>query len=316
MRESEDLRMHKLSAKEKTMEFSDYTPCTRHKQGHGFTLVELLVVMAILSLLMGILLPGLAEVRRQARRVIGTNNQRQIVSGVSLFAMDNDEKYPESVATIGFGDNWNWQEPTILTGDRKRSPRLHRSISSYLRPYINDASVMFCPNAPREHKYLQEAWDAGEDWGNPDAPMIKGPMIGTYCFYWNYVGFLGGRRGIFRGPRSASGGHEQSKLLVSCYFSYDHWQTRNAYSSCEKFRSAGLTEETWFSPAYWSGLNSNASLDTLKMKLHAGYTDGHVESYGPSEVIPMEVIVNPSTGAPYLSGLGPGVFYLPDTSLH
>ena len=68
--------------------------------------------------------------------------------------------------------------------------------------------------------------------------------------------------------------------------------------------------------AYWSGLNSNASLDTLKMKLHAGYTDGHVESYGPSEVIPMEVIVDPSTGAPYLNGFGPGVFYLPDTSLH
>ena len=57
------------------------------------------------------------------------------------------------------------------------------------------------------------------------------------------------------------------------------------YSSCEKFRSAGLTEETWFSSAYWSDLNSNTNLDTLRMKLHAGYTDGHVESYCPSEVV-------------------------------
>jgi prepilin-type N-terminal cleavage/methylation domain-containing protein len=308
--------MHELSAKEKTIEFSDYTPCTTHNQGHGFTLVELLVVMAILSLLVGILLPALAEVRRQARRVIGTNNQHQIVSVLSLYSADNDDQYPESVATIGFGDNWHWQEPMILTGDRKRSPRLHRSISAYLHPYINDASVMFCSNAPIEHKYLQEAWDRGDDWGNPDAPMIKGPMIGTYCFYWNYVGFLGGQRGIFRGPRSASGGYRQSKLLVTCYFGWDHWQTRNAYSSCEKFRNAGLTEETWCAPSYWCGLNSNASLDTLKMKLQAGYTDGHVENYSPSEAIPMEVIVNPSTGAPYLSGFGPGIFYLPDISLH
>lgn len=68
--------------------------------------------------------------------------------------------------------------------------------------------------------------------------------------------------------------------------------------------------------AYWSGQNSNANLDTFKVKLHAGYTDGHVESYGPSEVMTMEVIVDPSTGETYLSGTGPGIFYLPDTSLH
>ena len=204
----------------------------------------------------------------------------------------------------------------MLTGDMKRSPGLYRSLSAYLYPYIQDASVMFCPNAPREHKYLQQVWDAGEDWENPEAPRGQGPILGTYCFYWNYVGYLSGRSSLFRGPRSAAGGTRQSKLLVTCYFNYDHWQTRNAYSSCEKFSSAGLTEETWCSPAVWSGLNSNTHPDTLKMKLHAGYTDGHVESYGPAEVIPMEVIVNPSTGAPHISGLGPGVFYLPDTSLH
>ena len=150
---------------------------------------------------------------------------------------------------------------------------------------------MSCPDAPREHKYLQQAWDAGEDWGNPDSPTIEGPLAGTYCFYWNYVGFLGGRRGLFIGPRGASGGYGHSKLLVSCYFGYDHWRSRNMLSSCEKFRKASLTEETWYSSAYWSGLNSNASLDMLKMKLHAGYTDGHVENYCSSEVVPMEVIM-------------------------
>ena len=309
--------MRKLFAKENTIKFSDYTPCTRHKKGHGFTLIELLVVMAILSLLAGILLPALAGVRRQARRLIGMNNQRQIANVLSLYAMDNDDRYPESVATIGTEDNWNWQEPTILTGDRKRSPRHNRSIGTYLRPYINDASIMFCPDAPREHQYLQDAWDAGEDWGNPDAPMIKGPMIGTYCFYWNYVGFLGERRGLFRGPRNESGGNRQSNLLVACYLNYNHWQTPKAYSSCEKFRGADLTEETWYSPAVWSGLNADTSLDTLNIKLHAGYTDGHVEDYDPSEVIPMKVIEDRLTYDPYDDGfVGPGIFYLPNPNLH
>jgi prepilin-type N-terminal cleavage/methylation domain-containing protein len=281
----------------------------------AFTLIELLVVIAIISALMGILLLALGKARQQARALIGTNNQRQIVSGVSLFAMDNDDQYPESVATVGNGDSWNWQEPTMLAGYKKRSPMLYRSMSAYLRCYINDASTMSCPNAPKEHEYFQQAWAAGEDWGNPDAPIIKAAFIGTYCFYWNYVGFLGGQRGLFRGPRGLSGGNGSSKLLVSCYFGYDHWQSRDAYSSCEKFRGAGLTEETWQASAYWSGLNSNANLDTLKMKLHAGYTDGHVESYCPSEVIPMEVIMNRSTAEPYPSGVGPGIFYLPRNGL-
>jgi prepilin-type N-terminal cleavage/methylation domain-containing protein len=287
----------------------------RNKSPGAFTLIELLVVISIISALMAILLPALGKVRRQARMLIGTNNQHQIVSGVSLFAMDNDEKYPESVATVGTGDNWNWSEPTMLAGYRKRSPMLYRSMSAYLRRYINDASIMSCPCAPKEHEYLQQAWDAGEDWGNPSAPMIKGPLTGTYCFYWNYVGFLDGYGALFRGPRNSSDGNGSSTLLVSCYFGYDHWQSRNVYSSCEEFKGAGLTEETWYASAYWSGLNSNVGLDTLKVKLRAGYTDGHVESYCPLEAMPMQVIKDRSTSEPYRSGLGPGVFYLPRNGL-
>ena len=293
----------------------DYKFAGKQGQTQGFTLVELLVVISIVSVLAGILLPALGKARRQARALLGVNNQRQIVSAVNLFAMNNDDRYPESVATVGFGTHWNWQEPTMLTGYRKRSPQLYRSMSAYLRSYVEDASTMFCPNAPREHRYLQQAWDAGEDWGNPDAPMIKGPLSGTYCFYWNYTGFLGGPKGLFTGPSSPIAGMGQSKLLVSCYFGYDHWRSRNAYSSCEKFRRAGATDETWFSSAYWSGLNGDVSLDTLKIRLHSGYTDGHVESYLASEVAPMQVIMNRSTGEPYPSGVGPGVFHLPKNAL-
>jgi len=108
----------------------------KRKARRGFTLIELLVVMAIISILMGISLPGLSKVRYQARRILGTSNQRQIVSGANLFALDNDDRYPESVATIGDASSWNWQEPMMLTGYRARSPRLHRSMSAYSRVCI------------------------------------------------------------------------------------------------------------------------------------------------------------------------------------
>ena len=280
----------------------------------GFTLIELLVVMAVLSILMGILLPGLSKVRCQARRLQGMNNQRQIVSGVSLFALDNDRHYPESVATIGNAASWNWQEPMMLTGYRARSPRSHRSMSAYLRPYIQDADTMYCPNAPRKYKYLQDAWDAGDVWDNPDTPPVEDPVSGTYCFYWSYTGYLEDRAYLFYGPGNSLGGRGQSKLLVSDYFAYNHWRSENAYSSCEKFIGSSITEGTILSSAYWSS-KTVVGLDKPRIKLYAGYTDGHVESFSSTDTLIMRVILKPETGEPYPEDITPGSFFLPRNAL-
>lgn len=280
----------------------------------GFTLVELLVVIAVVSVLVGILLPALSKVRQQARTLLGMTNQRQIVRGVSLYAADSDEQYPESVATIG-DEWWNWQEPMMLTGYRARSPRLHRSMSAYLRSYIEDAGTMYCPNAPRRYKYLQDAWNAGDQWDNPETEPVEDPVSGTYCFYWNYTGYLEDRDYLFKGPRNSAGGREQSKLLVSDYFGYDHHRSPNSYGSCERFRGASITEGTLLSSAYWSD-KGGAGSRAPDIKLHAGYTDGHVENFSASDTLTMRVIWKPETGEPYPHGIGPGNFFLPRNALH
>jgi hypothetical protein len=200
-------------------------------------------------------------------------------------------------------------------------------MSAYLRSYIADASVMFCPSAPKEYEYLQEAWDAGDDWSNPDTPPPPLPdsVYGTYCFYWNYIGYLGEGIPPFRGPREPSNWRGQSKLLVSDYFGFDHWRNKNAYGegnteaygSCDKFGRAGVTPGTEVSSAFWSRLESDGDLTlyTIKVKLHAGYTDGHVGRYLPSGVVPMRVSIEPDGTATYTGEGSSGIFYLPREAL-
>ncbi|MHC4977269.1 MAG: type II secretion system protein [Planctomycetota bacterium] len=63
-------------------------------QKRGFTLVELLIVVSIIALLIGILLPALAEARRTARLVIDIANVNEHGKGAQAYAAENKDALP------------------------------------------------------------------------------------------------------------------------------------------------------------------------------------------------------------------------------
>jgi len=67
--------------------------CYRHRR-RAFTLIELLLVIAIVALLIAILLPAIQRVRRQARTVACQSNLRQWGVVFSIYTGDNDGKFP------------------------------------------------------------------------------------------------------------------------------------------------------------------------------------------------------------------------------
>jgi prepilin-type N-terminal cleavage/methylation domain-containing protein len=73
-----------------------------NRQGRGFTLIELVVVIAIIAILIGVLLPALKGARDSALSVLCTTRLRTLAFSASEYAADNADYLPRSSHSAGF----------------------------------------------------------------------------------------------------------------------------------------------------------------------------------------------------------------------
>lgn len=94
----------------------------------GFTLVELLVVVAVIGLLAGLLFPVFARARENARRASCASNLHQIGLGFQQYAQDYDERLPGRIMgkDSGQGETNSWRR--------------------VLYPYLRSQQIFACPS--------------------------------------------------------------------------------------------------------------------------------------------------------------------------
>lgn len=79
-----------------------------HSDKYGYTLVEILVVVAIVFLLMAVIIPAVNSVQKKALQVTCMSNMKQIGSALDLYAMDYDYYYPKIFANDDGGSSYKW----------------------------------------------------------------------------------------------------------------------------------------------------------------------------------------------------------------
>jgi prepilin-type N-terminal cleavage/methylation domain-containing protein len=81
----------------------------------AFTLIELLVVIAIIAVLMSVLMPALARVREQARKIGCRANLRQWNFVAATYTEDNSGKFWSGDPPLGYW--WPWYLDDNLNPD-------------------------------------------------------------------------------------------------------------------------------------------------------------------------------------------------------
>lgn len=113
----------------------------------AFTLVEVLVVIAVIAILAAILLPALTKAKDRAQGILCLNNTRQLLIGWRMYAGEYDDRLPYNLALSGsFRTNINWVNNVMTWDLSPDNTNLLTITEASLYPYLGSTAIYHCPS--------------------------------------------------------------------------------------------------------------------------------------------------------------------------
>ncbi len=108
----------------------------------GLTLIELLIVIAMIGILAAILFPVFARAREQARRSVCGSNLKQVGVAAALYRTDYDGVFPYAADPGQQRYQPEVWQPPAFYGDYPKMP----TIPDVLQPYCHSQQIFACPS--------------------------------------------------------------------------------------------------------------------------------------------------------------------------
>lgn len=112
---------------------------TTKAKSNGFSIIEVLSVIAVISILAGLFIPSFLSARAKARQTKCINNQYQLAKAMIMYATDT-EKFPTTLAQLNQG---------YLENDAPEGYSLLASPVFTANYYDNALALKICPEASR-----------------------------------------------------------------------------------------------------------------------------------------------------------------------
>jgi prepilin-type N-terminal cleavage/methylation domain-containing protein len=144
----------------------------------GFTLVELLVVIGIITILIALLLPTIKKARAHAMAVHCASNLRQIDAGLVRY---KNQYRSLPARPLGL----NAMNPHVF-----KYQAMQESVAEVMEQFVGDRSVLYCPVSGLRNQ--------GEWW-----PNASGTIAGTYQYpFWLHPNLWMIPRPDYRHPKA------------------------------------------------------------------------------------------------------------------
>ena len=240
----------------------------------GFTLVELLVVIAVIALLLSILMPSLKKARDQAKSLICRVNLKTIGNSGLLYTMDNSDYFPPS------------HSPDDLSRDRYNCTRFYPDNKYkspwylYLYPYHKDFEIYRCPGYPQMAAYEVHSSGTWTSW------YLTYPALDNFKYKdgssWLLSGY--GYNNFVGGWHLGAKPYEPKRVTeVPSYIGLfgDSWYRDPAYDRLAMFgRAFGATHMVWNGAWYTTADPRHSE------KADVSFADGHIGK------LPREKVLN------------------------
>lgn len=207
-----------------------------------FTLIELLIVIAIIAILAAMLLPALNKAREKARSITCTGNQKQINAGIMLYQQDNEDYFPPYTA----GGRRFWHN--------------HLAAGNYLGGKEKGFKVFLCPS--KINRLANVILNATDLINDANLNYIDYGVNYRHIYSNRYAGGTNGDGGTPWGPQAKVTQIKNSSAKIS--FADTYYAT---------------AADTGCSTLEWEHVKGQGLLSTRHGgSVNVGWVDGHVSS--------------------------------------